>query len=197
MPHNYLVPRCVSTYSPPSVKASYGDEYVTQEQNAGLFAFDDWRDDPEAAMFIADHGIDDEWYHCIVHLDPLFQSRALHTFEYLSQEQHVLMVSELSIEEVTRDLHITSTILIHSTVSPFPILSSPWIFDNLTLMFGHDWQMSRVNNFRFRPSGLFASHPRAQQIGMSTLNICKQLLLEDEDDDEFFDWGHAYVIVNV
>ncbi len=181
------------------IKSRYGDEdEINARAYKGRLAYDDWKKDSDAAMFISGHHIDSDWYHCVLHVEGEPPSHAIYAFEYNHPTGSVFMVADLLIEESARDIHITSAIVDYNArenndIRLLEMLISKriihqWVVRNyLTAFFGPDWQIT-INKYRgFNPKSMLESnYLKAKRIGRSSLTQCKNMFSPE--------WGRVYII---
>jgi len=184
------------------VKVGYGEEGALDYK--GPYAFPDWKQDDDAVMYISGHGIDDEWHHCILHAaaaeKDAHSCNALYIFEYNNPKGNLFMVADLFIDEIARDIHITSAIVDYASMENqdirlFEALLSrrigKWILKNyLTSLFGPDWNIFINHRYHAprRSSMLQMDFAKAKRMGRATLSQCKEL---------HPDWGTACIICNM
>lgn len=188
----------------PTVKTGFGSEHsIAVRKYSGQYAYDEWKNDPDAIMFVSGHGIDDEWFHSVCHVDDDYNHRALHSFQYSGNGTRISMVAELYIDEPAKDVHITSALIdFNNTVENRdvsylqPALSRHaiglWVISNYLAAFfgGSEWQVL-VNQCRVYTPGV-TSNWKSKKIGQSTLAKCKDILRGQSPE-----WGKVYIICNV
>lgn len=196
----------------PVIKAGYGDEYtIGVKTHNGPFAFDEWKADPDATMFVSGHGIDDEWYHAVCHIDDAYANRGLYALYYTGPEDTLFMVAELYIDEDARDVHITSAVIDHNNTENRPLAhlesmlykhtTGPWILHNyLSSFFGPSWQVT-IDRCNIYTPGIFSDW-KNKKIGRSTLEKCRDLFASpppatNNSPAHNNEWGHVYIICNL